>query len=120
MSVQMKRAYEEPAGDDGYRVLVDRLWPRGRRKEDLKLDAWPKELAPSTGLRTWFGHDPERWPEFRRRYRRELRGDAATRLLGDLVKRARRGRLTLVYAAKDSAHNDAAVLKAIIEGALNA
>jgi uncharacterized protein YeaO (DUF488 family) len=115
MSVQIKRAYEPPAPDDGYRVLVDRLWPRGQRREDLRLDAWLKELGPSDDLRTWFGHDPDKWPEFRRRYRRQLRANARHQMVRDLAKRARRRRLTLVYGAKDSAHSNAAVLKAMIE-----
>jgi uncharacterized protein YeaO (DUF488 family) len=115
MSVQIKRAYEPPAPDDGYRVLVDRLWPRGRRREDLRLDAWLKELGPSDDLRTWFGHDPDRWPEFQRRYRRQLRANVRHQMVRDLAKRAQHRRLTLVYGTKDSAHSNAAVLKAMIE-----
>ncbi len=115
MSVQIKRAYEPAARGDGYRVLVDRLWPRGRRKEDLQLDMWLKDLGPSDDLRTWFGHDPERWSEFRRRYRQELRAKRRQEMLHDLATHAERGRLTLVFAAKDSAHSNAAVLKAIID-----
>jgi uncharacterized protein YeaO (DUF488 family) len=113
--VRIKRAYEAPSAGDGYRVLIDRLWPRGRRKQDLRLDAWLKELAPSGELRTWFGHDPERWPEFRTRYRRELRAEPAQALLRDLHRRARRGTVTLVYGAKDTEHNDAVVLKDVLE-----
>jgi uncharacterized protein YeaO (DUF488 family) len=115
VSVRIKRAYEAPSAGDGYRVLIDRLWPRGRRKADLRLDAWSKELAPSRELRTWFDHDPARWQEFRRRYRRELRQDSARELLRDLARRAKRGRVTLVFGAKDVEHNDAAALKTIIE-----
>lgn len=115
VSVRIKRAYEAPAPDDGYRVLIDRLWPRGRRKEDLRLDAWLKDLAPSTELRTWFDHDPERWSEFRTRYRRELRTESAKELLHDLARRAKRGKVTLVFGAKDVEHNDAVALKAIVE-----
>lgn len=115
MSVRIKRAYEAPSARDGYRVLIDRLWPRGRRKEDLRLDAWLKDLAPSRELRTWFDHDPERWREFRARYRRELRGETAQELLRDLARRARRGTVTLVFAAKDVEHNDAVVLREIVE-----
>jgi uncharacterized protein YeaO (DUF488 family) len=115
VSVRIKRAYEAPSAGDGYRVLIDRLWPRGRRKADLRLDAWSKDLAPSRELRIWFDHDPARWQEFRRRYRRELRRDSSRELLRDLARRAKRGRVTLVFAAKDVEHNDAVALKAIIE-----
>lgn len=110
--VQTKRAYESPAAEDGTRVLVDRLWPRGLKKTDAAIDRWAKELAPSTELRKWFGHDPARWEEFRRRYSEELsehREDIAR--LRDL---ARKGRITLVYAAHDEAHNDAVVLREIL------
>ena len=110
--VQTKRAYESPAAEDGTRVLVDRLWPRGLKKTDAAIDRWAKELAPSTELRKWFGHDPARWEEFRRRYSEELsehREDIAR--LRDL---ARKGRITLVYAAHDEAHNDADVLREIL------
>ena len=115
MGIRIKRAYAEPSRGDGLRVLVDRLWPRGRRKEDLRLDAWLKDLAPSAELRTWFDHDPARWQEFRAKYRRELRGETAQGLLRDLSRRAKRGRVTLVFAARDLEHNDAVALKAIIE-----
>ncbi len=115
MPVRIKRAYEAPSDDDGYRVLVDRLWPRGRRKADLQLDAWLKDLAPSADLRVWFGHDPARWKEFGARYRRELRGETAQALLSDLARRSRRGTVTLVFGAKDAEHNDAVALKAIID-----
>ena len=118
MAVLIKRAYEAAAPADGYRVLIDRLWPRGRRKEDLRLDAWLKDLAPSTELRTWFGHDPARWSEFRARYRRELRRASARELLRDLTRRAERGTVTLVFGAKDVEHNDAVALKLIIDSGL--
>jgi uncharacterized protein YeaO (DUF488 family) len=110
--VRLKRAYEAAASADGYRVLVDRLWPRGRRKRDLALDAWLKELAPSDPLRRWFAHDPERWAAFRGRYRRELRhgGPSAERLRAQ-VARARRGTVTLVFSSRDVTHNNAVVLK---------
>jgi uncharacterized protein YeaO (DUF488 family) len=114
MSIEVKRAYDEPSRADGYRVLVDRLWPRGKRKEDLKLDAWLKEVAPSTELRKWFAHDPERWKEFQSRYRAEMRAPAARDALHDLAARARRGAVTLVYGARDREHNEALVLKAMI------
>jgi uncharacterized protein YeaO (DUF488 family) len=115
VAVRMKRAYEAPAADDGYRVLIDRLWPRGRRKEDLRLDAWLRDLAPSNELRSWFGHDPARWPEFRARYRRELREQSARLLLDELVRRARRSTVTLVFAARDTEHSNAAVLRGLLD-----
>jgi uncharacterized protein YeaO (DUF488 family) len=115
MPVQIKRAYDEPARSDGYRVLVDRLWPRGRSRAQLHLDAWLKELAPSTELREWFGHDPARWTEFKRRYRLELRRQASRPLIEQLAARARRQRVTLVYGARDSERNDAVVLRSEIE-----
>jgi uncharacterized protein YeaO (DUF488 family) len=111
-NVKLKRAYERPSSADGIRVLVDRLWPRGIKKADANIDHWIKELAPSTELRKWFGHDPTRWQEFRRRYAAELRQheDQVDRLR-DL---ARAGPITLVYAAHDEAHNDAVVLRDIL------
>ena len=113
----LKRAYEPSEQTDGYRVLVDRLWPRGLRKDSARLDAWLKLIAPSDDLRRWFGHDPNRWSQFRLRYRRELRSPAAKTLILDLAKRARRGRVTLVYAARDEVHNGAIVLRELIERA---
>jgi uncharacterized protein YeaO (DUF488 family) len=111
--IQIRRAYEPPRRGDGYRVLVDRVWPRGVSRDDLRIDAWLPEIAPSTRLRQWFGHDPERWEEFRKRYAAELAGaeDAAR----ELVERARRGRLTLVYGARDPEHNNAVALRAYLE-----
>jgi uncharacterized protein YeaO (DUF488 family) len=91
---------------------VDRLWPRGRKKEDARIDLWLKDIAPSDGLRKWFGHDPERWQEFRRRYRKEL-GEKAD-LVRELSKEARKGTVTLLYSAKDTEHNNAVVLKEVI------
>ena len=96
-------------------MLVDRLWPRGVRKEDLSLDAWAKDVAPSHALRRWFAHDPRRWREFALRYRRELQAPAARAALGDLASRAARGTVTLVYAAHDEDHNDAVVLRRLLE-----
>jgi uncharacterized protein YeaO (DUF488 family) len=116
MSIDVKRAYDPPARSDGYRVLVDRIWPRGVTKEDLKIDAWLKEVAPSTALRKWFGHDPKKWEEFRRRYARELEPHAAA--LEQLVERARAGHVTLVFAAKDTEHNNAVALREHLEGRL--
>jgi uncharacterized protein YeaO (DUF488 family) len=108
IDVRLKRAYEPAAIDDGFRVLIDRLWPRGVSRQRAKLDEWNRDLAPSTELRRWFGHDPERFEEFRRRYLEELRAQRPA--LAELRRRAREGRLTLVYGARDSEHNDAVVL----------
>ena len=108
MDVRLKRAYEPPARSDGYRVLIDRLWPRGVSKERARIDEWARELAPSSELRRWFGHDPDRFGEFRRRYRIELR--AHEEKLADLRRRERVGTVTLVYGARDTEHNDAVVL----------
>jgi uncharacterized protein YeaO (DUF488 family) len=108
VDVRLKRAYEPPARSDGYRVLIDRLWPRGVSKENAQLDEWAQELAPSSALRRWFGHDPARFEEFRRRYLEEL--VAQEEKLRELRRRAREGALTLVYGARDSEHNDAVVL----------
>jgi uncharacterized protein YeaO (DUF488 family) len=106
--LQLKRVYDPPSKDDGTRVLVDRLWPRGVRKEAAKLTAWLKEIAPSPELREWFGHDPARFHEFSRRYRAELaaNGDA----VGQLEELLQHGRVTLLYAAHDTVHNHAVVL----------
>lgn len=112
--IRIKRAYEEPSSADGYRVLVDRIWPRGISKDQAALDHWAKELAPSTQLRKWFGHDPARWEEFQDRYRAELADH--TRELDELLRRARKGKLTLVYGARDATHNQAQVLRQILEG----
>ena len=112
----LKRAYEPAAESDGYRVLIDRLWPRGVSRDQAKLDDWTKELAPSQELRRWFGHDPARFDEFRRRYVDELR-DQRT-LLTALRRRARRGTLTLVYSARDAEHNDAVVLAEVLRRGL--
>ena len=110
--VRLKRAYEPAAPEDGVRVLVDRLWPRGLRKSDAAIDRWMKDIAPSTQLRQWFGHDPERWPEFRRSYTMELQQQAAA--VDELRELAKGGRVTLVFAAHDEAHNDAVVLRDVL------
>jgi uncharacterized protein YeaO (DUF488 family) len=116
MRIQLKRAYEPASPDDGYRVLIDRLWPRGVSRQSVKLDTWIKELAPSTELRQWFAHEPARFEEFRRRYIEELRAERAR--LTALRRRARDGRLTLVYSAHDAEHNDAVVLAEILRRGL--
>ena len=113
-NVRLKRAYESPASEDGARILVDRLWPRGISKSEARLDRWMKEVAPSTELRTWFGHDPRRWDEFRRRYRAELKDHAAD--VSELRRLARKGAITLVYSAADQIHNDAVVLRNVLLG----
>jgi uncharacterized protein YeaO (DUF488 family) len=109
VSLAIKRVYDAPAKSDGYRVLVDRLWPRGVSKERAMLDLWLKEIAPSTELRKWFGHDAKRWSEFQRRYRAELRAnrEAVDKLRG----LAERRRVTLLYGARDGHHNEAVVLR---------
>jgi uncharacterized protein YeaO (DUF488 family) len=112
--IRLKRAYEAPAANDGARVLVDRLWPRGVKKADAAIDLWMKDIAPSTELRRWFGHDPARWPEFRRCYAAELREHPDR--LEELRDMARRGPLTLVFGARDEAHNDAVVLREMLLG----
>lgn len=113
-SVMLKRAYDPPAAGDGQRILVDRLWPRGVSKGEARLDDWIKNIAPSTELRTWFGHDPERWSEFRRRYRAELKQHGL--LVNELLGRAGKEPITLVYAARDKVHNHAVVLRNVILG----
>jgi uncharacterized protein YeaO (DUF488 family) len=113
MPIGLRRAWDSPSESDGYRVLVDRVWPRGITKQALRLDAWLKELAPSTALRKWFGHDPARWEEFRERYFRELDGQGPA--LEQLARRAAEGPVTLVFAARDSERNNAVALKDYLE-----
>jgi uncharacterized protein YeaO (DUF488 family) len=110
--VLVRRAYEPPTPQDGRRVLVDRLWPRGLTKAKVAIDAWAKDVAPSTELRRWFGHDPARWEEFTRRYRQELA--SRPEALQPLLDAAAEGPLTLVYAARDEEHNEAVVLREIL------
>jgi uncharacterized protein YeaO (DUF488 family) len=105
-----KRVYEPYSRSDGFRVLIDRLWPRGISKSRAHVDLWAKEIAPSTELRQWYGHDPAKWPEFRKRYARELRNAAASEVLERLTRRARRGRVTLVYGSNAADISNAAVL----------
>ncbi len=113
MVIQLKRAYEPPAAEDGLRVLVDRLWPRGVSKSAARIDLWLKAIAPSDALRKWFGHDPSKWAEFRARYFREL--DEHPEVAAQLLAQVRNGPVTLVYGAKDQAHNDAVALKEYLE-----
>src|SRR3954447_25565502 len=112
MDVRLKRAYEPAAPADGYRMLIDRLWPRGLARRQAGLDGWDKQLAPSTPLRQWFGHEPSRFEDFRRRYIEELREQRPR--LARLRRRAREGTLTLVYSAHDPEHNDAVVLAEVL------
>jgi len=111
-AVQIKRVYEPPSPRDGVRVLVDRLWPRGLSKSDADVDHWMREIAPSTNLRRWFGHDPDRWREFRRRYSAELKEKAE--LVDELRGLMRKQRLTLVYSARDERHNQAVILREVL------
>lgn len=111
--IVVKRIYEEPSKEDGYRVLVDRIWPRGVSKEDAKLDDWLKELAPSTELRKWFNHDSDKFDEFKKRYKKEL-GDHED-LLKQLVKKSNEKKVTLLYGVKDEEHNQAVVLREVLE-----
>lgn len=112
MDVRLKRAYEDAAAADGRRVLIDRIWPRGVSRKQARLDEWARELAPSSELRRWFGHDPARFDEFRRRYKHELATQGAK--LHELRRHARDGTVTLVYAARDTEHNDAVVLAELL------
>lgn len=116
MDVRLKRVYEPANRSDGYRILIDRLWPRGVSRERAALDAWEPELAPSVELRTWFGHDPSRFEEFRRRYADEVRWQRPR--LTELRRRARDGTLTLVFSARDTEHNDAVVLAEVVRRGL--
>lgn len=111
--IKTKRVYENAEDNDGFRVLVDRLWPRGLSKEHAKIDEWLKDAAPSGELRRWFSHDPNKWPEFRRRYRDEL--DKKGEVLNVLVEKARKNNVTLLYATKDRERNNAIVLKEFLE-----
>ena len=114
-TIVVRRIYEDPDGAGGYRVLVDRLWPRGLAKERVHFDAWLKDLAPSSELRRWYGHQPAKWPEFQRRYRIELAEPARQEQLAALVQRARCGAVTLLCGAKDAAHSQAEVIRAVLE-----
>lgn len=119
MTIHLKRAYDDAASKDGYRVLVDRIWPRGVSKKDADLDDWCKEIAPSTELRKWFDHKETRWKGFQKRFRKELRdNDDAKDVLTQLRKKHKDGTLTLVYAAKDTEHNNAVLLKDVLQNGL--
>lgn len=112
-TIQIKRVYDAPSKSDGYRVLVDRIWPRGISKEEANLDEWNKDLAPSTELRKWFDHDPEKFDDFSNKYKKELKDRAD--VLKQLFQRARDQKVTLLYGAKDTEHNQAVVLKKVLE-----
>jgi uncharacterized protein YeaO (DUF488 family) len=118
VSIAVKRVYEPVAKSDGYRVLVDRIWPRGLKREDAALDIWAKELAPSTALRKWFGHDPACWEAFRHRYASEL--DKHKSFWQPLITRAERHRVTLLFGAKDEEHNQAVALKMYLDNWMKA
>lgn len=112
MQLQVKRVYEKPAREDGMRILVDRLWPRGITREKARVDLWLREIAPSSELRKWFGHDPAKWQDFKKRYRQELKNKKEQIAL--LKEHLKKGRVTLLYAAKDETHNQALVLKELL------
>ncbi len=111
--IRIKRVYDKPSRDDGKRILIDRLWPRGLTKEDAKIDEWMKDVAPSTELRKWFGHDPGKWGEFKRRFFSELRGKQD--LVDGIVSAAQRGPVTLLFGSKEERYNNAVALKEYIE-----
>ena len=115
--IKLKRAYEKPAPTDGKRILVDRLWPRGLRKEDAHIDEWLKDIAPSDSLRKWYGHKEERWDEFRKRYREELNEEQKVKALQKLRREGQHRTLTLLFGAKDTKHNNAAVLSELFKKA---
>ncbi|WP_159023782.1 DUF488 domain-containing protein [Formosa sp. L2A11] len=112
-TIKIKRIYEDPSDDDGYRVLIDRLWPRGMSKEDANLDDWKKEVTPSKKLRKWFDHDPSKFVDFAKKYRKEL--EYKTEDLDEIRKQAKQNSVTLLYGAKDTEHNQAVVLQKVLE-----
>ena len=118
MRILVQRVYDSTTASTGKRILVDRVWPRGIKKETLHLDLWLRDLAPSTPLRKWFGHDPKRWEEFQRRYRTELRRPEQQGRLNELITLARRGPVTLLYSARDEEHNQARALRRVLEDSL--
>jgi uncharacterized protein YeaO (DUF488 family) len=111
--MRIKRVYDEPEESDGFRILVDRLWPRGLSKEKAKIDLWLKDIAPSNELRKWYEHDPEKWPEFKKRYYNELNGKKE--LVDSIIKKTRKGTVTLLYQTRETRLNNAAALKEYIE-----
>ena len=111
--IQLKRAYEKPGSSDGCRILIDRIWPRGVSKEELKIDEWLKDIAPSTSLRKWFGHEPDKWNEFKKRYFEELKHNKE--LTNRIIEKMHQDEVTFVYSAKDREHNNAVALKEYIE-----
>ena len=113
MSISLKRAYDPPSRPDGCRILVERLWPRGLSKHVAKIDLWPKDAAPSTELRRWFNHDPDKWAEFKRRYFKELRDRRES--LEQILERVRSGRVTFVFASRETRFNNAVALKEHVE-----
>ena len=113
MTIRIKRVYEEPSHEDGKRILVDRLWPRGLTKEKAKVDLWLKDVAPSTELRKWFAHDPEKWTEFQERYAKELK--LKSEPLAQLQHEAKHGPVTLLYGARDEEHNEAVALQRLLQ-----
>ncbi|HKT10521.1 MAG TPA: DUF488 family protein [Terriglobia bacterium] len=118
MPVKIKRAYEKPGARDGTRILVDGLWPRGVKKADLQISAWEKSIAPSKALRTWYGHEPDKWPEFRKRYRKELAESPRKEVLDRLIGLAGQGSMTLVFGARDAERSNAAVIAEVIQAKL--
>ena len=118
MPVKIKRAYEKPGARDGTRILVDGLWPRGVKKADLKISAWEKSIAPSKALRTWYGHEPDKWPEFRKRFRKELAESPRKEVLDRLIGLAKQGSMTLVFGARDADRSNAAVIAEVIQAKL--
>jgi uncharacterized protein YeaO (DUF488 family) len=114
--VKVRRAYDAPLDHEGKRYLVDRLWPRGVKKEALELDGWLKKIAPSPALRKWYAHDPEKWEEFRERFRQELREPEKELILRNLAREAQEGTITLIFAARDREHNNAVFLKELLDG----
>lgn len=113
MTIFIKRIYELPSAQDGYRILIDRLWPRGIKKQDARIDEWLKEVAPSTELRKWFNHEPEKWKAFTKKYAEELRGSLAYKSLQSLI--AQHGTVTLIYSARDKHFNQAVALQQMLQ-----
>ncbi len=115
LMLKTKRVYDVPDPSDGYRILVDRVWPRGMTKEKAKADEWMRAIAPSDALRKWFAHDPSKWGEFKKRYSKELEGPGVRELAGQIAARAESGAVTLLFGARDTEHNQAMALKEFIE-----